>query len=299
MSASQTWPEEWVGLLKRVIRTGDYPCTAAIHVGSARATGKSPATRLPVCSRCYGVERYGYCHCGRPAQARAGLCTRHHYGTCACGKDATGGMFGGVPVCAGCRYGTCSEPGCQATGANGVRDGLSYCVRHILGACSADGCSVNGGAYMPGTKVVVCTTHRKHGLNYKANAGHRAADPGDIYVVHHAELGLVKVGIGKGAARVAEHVADGWTVVINQSMPTKREAQNFETATLREWRLAGVQVLGPALAKELRLRSVGEGREVIDGTYAYAVELAAWVAAGDPDAPVPLPAHAVGLRRSA
>ncbi len=162
--------------------------------------------------------------------------------------------------------------------ASKILDGQPVCVGCRWPKCSGAECTSSTSTYLPGTKIGVCGTHRRYGLDYVAKAGHRAADPGDIYVVHHPVHGLVKIGIGKtGSGRLGQHLADGWVEVLFDSLGTTKQARAIEKTVTDHWRASGVQVLRAAGVRHYGLRSAGRGHEVVVGDLDYARALARWV----------------------
>jgi hypothetical protein len=192
-----------------------------------------------------------------------------------CTNQGRGVDASGLRVCDGHLFGRCSR--CQSLAVwRHPDDGQPVCQPCWYGPCEVDGCPRMAMTRHVGLKV--CRPHRRYGLDYVAKAGHRAADPGDIYVVHHPVHGLVKIGIGKtGSGRLGQHLADGWVAVLADSLGTTRQARAIEKTVTDHWRASGVQVLRAAGVRHYGLRSAGRGHEVVVGNMDYARALARWV----------------------
>lgn len=169
--------------------------------------------------------------------------------------------------------------GCQRVSTKGY-GGL--CQNHRYPFCAVGGCRERAPDRNP-----LCYTHQRRGADYIKAIGMRPELPGLLYVVHHPELEAIKVGIGVAlAGRVAQHIANGWAPVLKlETAISIGQARALEQAAVRAWRAAGV----PVGALAVHMPQAGH-TETAPGTLADARALAAWVEAGDPSAPPPLPA---------
>lgn len=236
-------------------------------------------------------HKYGTCTtAGCPNGAKAikdgrPVCIAHKYGTCTADEctNSAGAIKDGRPVCYVHKHGdgTCSTPGCHRVAGYASPAG-PVCGHHKFADCAVDGCTEKAPSINP-----LCYTHQRRGADYIKAAGMRADLPGLIYVVLHADLGAIKVGIGiANAGRVGQHLANGWTGVLAiEEGLTIADVRAIENAVLAAWRAAGV----PFGALQHHMPQQGY-TETAPGTKADAIALAAWVKAGDLDAPVPLPA---------
>ena len=71
-----------------------------------------------------------------------------------------------------------------------------------------------------------------------ASMGREAAEQSNVYLVAHADLNALKVGIAAGQSRLQEHQRDGWETVRVWDMRDGAVAYEVEQAVLAGWRAA-------------------------------------------------------------